>query len=123
MQVTIWHNPRCGTSRSVLAALRGAGIEPQVRDYLAGPPDGRALRAVLAKAGIAARDLLRRKEPLAAELGLTGTAEAGDEGRILAAMAAHPVLIERPVVIAGDLAVLCRPAERVAAILEAAARA
>ncbi|MFT4151585.1 MAG: arsenate reductase (glutaredoxin) [Paracoccaceae bacterium] len=113
--ITIWHNPRCGTSREVLAMIRAAGAEPQVVDYLHTPPTRADLLAVLARAGLCVRDLLRRKEPLAAELGLTGA--GAEEGRIVEAMLAHPVLIERPVVITPDGVALCRPAERVLGLL------
>lgn len=126
MTVTIWHNPRCGTSRQVLEALRAAGIAPQVVEYLNTPPDAAQIRAVLARMGQPARALLRAKEPLAAELGLTRlepaklepaklepTAPDADADRLIAAMAEHPILIERPVVFSESRAMLCRPAERV----------
>lgn len=113
MAVTIWHNPRCSTSRGALALIREAGIEPAVVDYLADPPDAATLRAVLDKAGLAASGLIRSKEALYAELGL---GEA-DEAALLAAMVAHPQLINRPVVITGTGAALCRPSETVRALL------
>jgi arsenate reductase (glutaredoxin) len=107
----IWHKPTCSTSRFVLGALREAGIEPEVRDYVADPPSEAELRAALARLGIGARDLLRRKEPLYRELGL-GDPGLDDEA-LVAAMARHPLLIERPVVFWPGGAVLCRPKERV----------
>jgi arsenate reductase (glutaredoxin) len=105
----IWHKPTCSTSRFVLGALREAGVEPEVRNYVADPPSKAELRAALARLGIGARDLLRRKEPLARELGAAGL----DDDALLAAMARHPHLIERPVVFGPNGSVLCRPKERV----------
>lgn len=115
MDVTIWHNPACGTSRTVLAALREAGIEPKVVEYLKTPPTRDELREVLARAGMTAHQLLRRKEPLVAELGLDGPDTTEDQ--IIDAMADHPRLIERPVVITPMAVALCRPAEKVDALL------
>lgn len=112
---TIWHNPRCGTSRAVLAMLREAGIAPVVVEYLTAPPDRASIAAACERMGIAARDLLRRKEALAAELGLLGPGTS--DAAVLDAMAAHPILIERPVVLAPSGARLCCPAERVREIL------
>ncbi len=107
----IWHKPTCSTSRWVLAALRDAGIEPEVRDYIAAPPTMAELRDALAVLGIDARGLIRRKGTPFAELGL-GAPDLSDDA-LIAAMAAHPILIERPVVFAPHGAVLCRPKERV----------
>ena len=117
MDVTIWHNPACGTSRKVLAALRAAGIEPVIVEYLKTPPTRAELTEVLARAGLSARQLLRRKEPLVAELGLDAPDMA--EARLIEAMADHPRLIERPVVITPTMALLCRPAEAVETLLRA----
>ncbi|UFN50866.1 arsenate reductase (glutaredoxin) [Roseomonas sp. OT10] len=114
---SIWHNPRCGTSRTALALLREAGIEPQVIEYLKTPPDRRAIADACASLGIAPSALLRRKEPLASELGLLGGAVS--EAAVLEAMAAHPLLIERPVVFGPAGARLGRPAERVRELLPA----
>lgn len=113
MAVTIWHNPRCSQSRSALALIRAAGVAPVVVDYLAEPPDVPTLRRVLAAAGLSARALLRDKEArvLAPELG------QADEDTLLAAMAADPRLINRPVVMSDRGARLCRPPERVLEIL------
>ena len=108
---TIWHRPTCSTSRFVLDALRGAGITPTVRDYVADPPPATDLRAALARLGIGARDLLRRKEPLYRALGLAD--KSLDDEALVAAMARHPLLIERPVVFGPGGAILCRPKERV----------
>ena len=112
-KTTIWHNPLCGTSRNVLAMIRDAGIEPQVVEYLRSPPDRATLEAVLARMGVPARELVRRKEPLYASLGL----DQADDEALLEAMLAHPVLINRPVVITADAARLCRPSETVLEIL------
>ena len=116
--ITIWHNPACGTSRTVLAMIRAAGHEPTIVAYLETPPDHAALTAALARLQIAPRDLLRKKAPPYAELGLDDPA-IGD-GEIIAAMLAHPILIERPVVFTPKGARLCRPAERVQDLLERA---
>ncbi len=115
MDVTIWHNPNCGTSRKVLAALREAGREPHVVEYLKTAPDEATLRAALKAAGMTAHELLRRKNTPWQELGLDrpGVTEA----EIITAMQAHPVLIERPMVITPKGAALCRPPEKLAALL------
>ena len=111
MPVTIWHNPRCATSRRVLQMIRNKGIEPHVVEYLKTPPSAKEIKAVLAKLKIGARDLLRRKEPAYRAEGLED--EKLSEAAIIRAMTEHPVLIERPVVLAGRSAVLARPPERV----------
>jgi arsenate reductase len=111
MPVTIWHNPRCGTSRRVLQMIRNKGIEPHVVEYLKTPPSAKEIKAVLGKLKIGARDLLRRKEPAYRAEGLED--EKLSEAAIIRAMTEHPVLIERPVVLAGRRAVLARPPERV----------
>lgn len=114
MAVTIWHNPRCSKSRETLALLTARGLDPVVRNYLENPPSAAEIGAALAALGLPAFDLLRRGEPTCRELGLTrDTTEAG----IIAAMAAHPVLIERPIVFAGGRAAIGRPPEAVLAIL------
>jgi arsenate reductase len=115
MQVRIYHNPACGTSRTVLGIIRSAGIEPEVVEYLKTPPDEPTLRDLLARMGIPARALLRLKGTPAAELGLDDPAVGEDA--IIAAMLAHPILIERPVVVTERGAALCRPAEKVQALL------
>ena len=111
MPVTVWHNPRCATSRRVLQMIRNKGIEPHVVEYLKTPPSAKEIKAVLAKLKIGARDLLRRKEADYRKEGLDDEKLA--EATIIRAMTEHPVLIERPVVLAGRRAVLARPAERV----------
>lgn len=113
MQVTIWHNPRCSNSRGALQLLRGRGIEPAAVDYLARPPDRATLEKVAEACG-GARDLVRSKEPLYAELGLAGA----DDAALLEAMLAHPVLINRPVVITPRGIRLCRPPETVLELLD-----
>jgi arsenate reductase len=110
MPVTIWHNPRCATSRRVLQMIRNKGIEPHVVEYLKTPPSAKEIKAVLAKLKIGARDLLRRKEPAYRAEGLDD--EKISEAAIIRVMTEHPVLIERPVVLAGRRAVLARPPER-----------
>lgn len=115
MSVTIYHNPRCSKSRRTLALLRERGIEPEVVEYLKTPPDAEALRALAAMIGLAPRELIRRKEAAYRENGLDDPALGGDA--LLAAMAAHPILIERPIVVAGARAALGRPPEAALAIL------
>jgi arsenate reductase len=115
--VTIYHNPRCGTSRNTLAMIRHAGIEPQVIEYLQTPPSRDTLARLVAAMGTPARDLLRAKEPLCAELGLDDPAVNDDA--LLDAMASHPVLINRPVVVTPRGTRLCRPSERVLDVLPA----
>ncbi|MCB4824587.1 arsenate reductase (glutaredoxin) [Roseicella aerolata] len=116
--VTIWHNPSCGTSRKVLAMIRAAGVEPRIVEYLRTPPDRAALAATIAAAGLTPRQVLRAKEARHAELGLGDPALPQDA--LLEAMLAHPILIERPFVIAPGGTRLCRPAERVREILPGA---
>lgn len=115
MAATIWHNPKCSTSRKVLARLRESGIEPTVVEYLKAPPSRAKLKALIAAAGIAARGLLRRKEPAYRELGLDD-ASLGDEA-LIDAMLEQPILIERPIVETERGVRLCRPPEAVEAIL------
>ena len=114
MTVTIWHNPACGTSRNTLAMIRAGGIAPAVIDYLKDPPPRAELARVAAAVG-GVRALLRRKGTPYDELGL-GDASLSDDA-LLDAMQAHPILIERPVVIAGGRIALCRPSERVLALI------
>ena len=110
--VTIYFNPKCGTARNALALIREAGIEPEIIDYMKNPPK-RAELAALAKRTGGAAVLLREKESLAAELGLKG---ASDDA-ILDAIAAHPILLNRPVVVTPKGAKPCRPAELVKDLL------
>lgn len=115
MNVTIYHNPLCGTSRKTLEILRENGAEPKVIEYLKTPPSRDELRQVYERAGISPRDGLRAKEPLAAELGLTRPDVSDDE--ILDAMMEHPILINRPLVVTDKGARLCRPQDLVREIL------
>ncbi len=115
MDITIYHNPRCGTSRNTLAAIRATGIEPQVVDYLAIPPSREQLRAMIAASGLTVRDAVRSKEALFGELGLDQPGV--DDEALLDAMAAHPVLINRPFVVTPKGVRLCRPIELVHEIL------
>ncbi|HEY0841019.1 MAG TPA: arsenate reductase (glutaredoxin) [Vulgatibacter sp.] len=112
---TIYHNPKCSTSRRTLELLRDKGEEPEVIEYLKTPPSREEIVRLLSALGIGARQLLRRKEALAGELGLDDPS-VGDE-RIVDAMAEHPVLIERPIVVTEKGARLCRPVETVLEIL------
>ena len=107
----IWHKQTCSTSRWVLGVLRDAGLAPVVRDYIGDPPSEAELRDVLARLKLSARGSIRRKGTPFADLGLGDPALSEDA--LIAAMAAHPILIERPVVLAAHGAVLCRPKQRV----------
>jgi arsenate reductase len=115
--VVIYHNPDCGTSRNTLAMIRNAGIEPHVVEYLKTPPARALLVQLIKRAGLTPRSLLREKGTPYAELGL-GDATLTDE-RIVDAMIAHPILINRPIVVAEGGVRLCRPAELVLTILPA----
>jgi len=112
-EVTIYHNPACGTSRNTLGLIRNAGIEPQVVEYLRTPPDRATLLSLIAAMGVSVRDVVRAKEPLYAELGLA----AADDAALIDAMLAHPVLINRPIVVTALGTKLCRPSEAVLDIL------
>lgn len=106
----IWHNPRCSKSRQTLALLEERGIHPQVVEYLKRPPSARRLDQVLKMLGREPRELMRTKEKVYAELGLAGVRA---RKALIAAMVAHPALIERPVVIVADRAAVGRPPEAV----------
>lgn len=110
MTTTIWHNPRCSTSRSTLALLEARGVTPEIRLYLQDPPTEAELRAALKALGQPARALIRAKEPAFSEAGLNGQSSDDD---LITAMAAHPILIERPVVFHNSRAALGRPPEAV----------
>ncbi|MCC3243727.1 arsenate reductase (glutaredoxin) [Methylocystis sp. WRRC1] len=118
MKVEIYHNPACGTSRNVLAALREAGFEPKVIEYLKTPPDRKTLESILKRMGKNVRDILRKRGTPYEELGLDDP-KLGEEA-IFDAIEKHPILIERPIVVLGDKAALCRPAETVQALIEQA---
>ena len=111
LRATIYHNPGCGTSRNVLAALREAGVEATVVEYLKDPPDRPTLERLLKKMGKGVRDVLRRRGTPYDELGLDNPDLTDDQ--IFAAIAEHPILIERPIVEFGRKAALCRPSETV----------
>lgn len=113
--VTIYHNPRCSKSRQTLALLEEQGIEPQIVKYLEETPNADELKAVLAKLGISARDLLRKKEAEYKEAGLDNEGLSDDE--VIAKMIEFPKLIERPIVVKGDAARIGRPPESVLEIL------
>jgi arsenate reductase (glutaredoxin) len=115
MTVTIFHNPRCSKSRQTLALLQERGVKPQIVEYLKTPPSAADLKDILAKLGMEPRDLMRKKEPPYAALGLAGTDKT--PAALIAAMVANPVLIERPIVLAGGKAAIGRPPENVLKIL------
>jgi arsenate reductase len=115
MSATIWHNPKCGTSRKVLEMIRATGIEATIVDYVKSPPSVAEIKAALKQMGAKPRDLLRRRGTPYDELGLDD-AKLGDAA-LLAAMHAHPILIERPVVRTRKGTRLCRPPERLKEIL------
>ena len=118
MDVTIYHNPNCSTSRKVLGMIRDAGENPTVVEYLKTPPDRATLLAILDRAGLSVRGVLRRKAPAYDELGLDNPALSDEE--LLGAIAANPVLIERPIVVTAQGARLCRPVEKLLEILPGA---
>jgi arsenate reductase len=113
MTVTIYHNPRCNTSRQTLALLEKKGVKPQVVEYLKTPPTAVELKQLLAKLGLRPRELLRKKE--AKEAGLDES-ELSD-AQLIAGMVKHPIAIERPIVVKGNRAALGRPPEAVLKIL------
>ncbi|MFE1603225.1 arsenate reductase (glutaredoxin) [Methylobacterium sp. ID0610] len=115
MDVILDHNPACATSRTVLALIRNAGIEPHIIEDLKTPPTRLLLRQLAARAGLPVRGLLRRRGTPLAELGLDNPAPADDQ--LIDAMVAHPVLIERPLVVTPRGVRLCRPAETVIDLL------
>jgi arsenate reductase (glutaredoxin) len=118
MTVTIYHNPACGTSRNTLAMIRASGTEPTIIEYLKTPPSRDELRALVRRMGIPLRDVLRRKGTPYDELGL-GDASLPDDV-LLDAIAAHPILINRPIVVTPKGVRLCRPPEAVLDLLDAA---
>ncbi len=114
-QVTIYHNPRCSKSRQTLALLEEHGVEPEVVLYLEDAPSKTTLESLLGKLGLSARELMRRKENVYAELKLDEPTLSEDA--LLEAMSAHPILMERPVVVSGARAVIGRPPENVLELL------
>ena len=113
--VTIYHNPACGTSRNTLALIRNAGVEPRIIEYLVAPPDRATLVSMLARMGLAPRALLRERGTPYAELGL-GAGHWTDE-QLIDQMLAHPILMNRPIVVTALGVRLCRPSEAVLDIL------
>ena len=113
--VTIYHNPRCSKSRQALQLIEQAGKTATVIKYLDTPPDASTLDALLKKLDLAPQDLMRKGEDRYAELGLGGKQLSREEA--IATLVANPILIERPIVVAGDRAVVARPPERVAEVL------
>jgi arsenate reductase len=118
--ITIYHNPACGTSRNTLALIRNAGIEPEVIEYLKTPPTRAQLTALIARLAIPVRELLREKEATFQALGLD--AAAASDTQLIDAMLEHPVLMNRPIVISPLGARLCRPSEQVLDLLPAPQR-
>lgn len=114
--VTIYHNPGCGTSRNTLSLIRNAGVEPTVIEYLKTPPDRATLVGLLKRMGMRPRELLREKGTPYAELGLAG--EHWTDEQLIEQMLAHPILINRPIVVTPWGARLCRPSEVVLDILK-----
>lgn len=112
---TIYHNPRCSKSRQTLQILEDNGVQPQIVLYLETPPDAAALKAILKKLGLGARDLLRKGEDDYKENNLKDTSLSDDQ--LIAAMVKFPKLIERPIVIKGNQAVLGRPPENVLTLI------
>jgi arsenate reductase len=115
--ITIYHNPKCGTSRNVLALIRNAGIEPQVIEYLKTPPSRAELVALIAATGAPLRDAIRAKEAIYTELNLADPALNDDA--LFDALVAHPILINRPLVVTPLGTRLCRPSEAVLDLLPA----
>lgn len=112
--ITIWHNPRCSKSRQALALLQDAGVEISERRYLDDAPSLEELTKAQQALGLAAIDMMRTKEAVFKELNLSKDMPDTD---LLSAMAAHPKLIERPVVFNGDKAIIARPPERISEVL------
>ena len=115
MQITIYHNPSCGTSRNALAAIRAAGHEPHIVEYLKTPPTREELKYLIARMNLTVREVVRKKEPLYHELRLDERDVGEDE--LLDAMIENPILINRPIVVAERSVRLCRPSELVKELL------
>ena len=115
MSVTIYHNPACGTSRNTLALIRNSGEEPKVIEYLKTPPTREELKGLIQRMGVSVRDVLRQKGTPYLELGLDDPAL--DDAALLSAMLAHPILINRPIVVSPKGVRLCRPSEQVLDLL------
>lgn len=115
MDITLYHNPRCSKSRQTLELLREAGHEPVVVDYLQTPPTARQLQALVKRLDVPVRELIRTNEPPYQTLGL-GAPDTSDQA-LIDALVAHPILLNRPVVVTPHGARICRPPERVKEIL------
>lgn len=113
--VTIYHNPSCGTSRNTLALIRNAGVEPTIIEYLKTPPDRATLESLIKRMAILPRELLRKKGTAYEELGLG--ADQWTDAQLINQMRAHPILINRPIVVTPWGVKLCRPSEVVLEIL------
>lgn len=113
MGVTIYHNPRCSKSRQTLALIEEKGVKPEVIEYLNTPPNQKTLKEIVGKLKLDARDLVRKKEAKEAGLDIATMSDA----QLIKAMAEHPAIIERPIVVKGAKAVLGRPPENVLALL------
>jgi arsenate reductase len=113
MTVRIYHNPRCNTSRKTLALLREKGVEPEIVEYLKTPYTAAQLKQLLAQLGIPAKALVRRKEAAAAGVDPASLSEDA----LIQAMAEHPIIVERPIVVSGGKAALGRPPEKVLEVL------
>lgn len=116
MTVTIYHNPACGTSRNTLALIRATGTEPEVIEYLKTPPSREELKALVARIGVPVRDVMRRKGTPYDELGLDDPSLTDDQ--LIDAMQAHPILINRPIVVTPKGVRLARPSEVVLEVLD-----
>ncbi len=114
-QITLFHNPRCSKSRQALQLLQEQGVEPQIRLYLDNPPTRHELETLLTQLGLAPRDLLRRSEAAYKDNNLNDSALS--DAHLIDAMLAHPKLIERPVAICGERAIVGRPPENVLELL------
>jgi arsenate reductase len=114
-ELTLYHNPRCSKSRAALELLQARGLSPRVVLYLETPPDAETIGQLLRQLGFGARQLLRTGETVYKDLGLADPSL--DDTRLIAAMAAHPILIERPILVNGDRAVIGRPPELILELL------
>ncbi len=114
MTVTIYHNPRCSKSRQALQILRDNGVEPEVMEYLKTPPDAAVLQGLIDKLNIPAHDVLRTKED---EYTAAGLSPQSSDAQIIKAIEAHPILLERPIVVKGEKAVIGRPPEKIGELL------
>lgn len=115
MQITIYHNPDCGTSRNALAAIRATGHEPRIIEYLKTPPTREELKSLIARMNLTAREVVRKREPLFHELRLDERDVGEDE--LIDGMIENPILINRPIVVTDRGARLCRPSEIVKELL------